>query len=572
MINSKSSGVSKITLKKRETSAAPKFVIRFLLTSLLLLSVSLAAGYNTEFADTVTLTSASLPYNVSQSNLLILTNGNLSTTGSAINVGDFNDVMIDGGGDTIYFGSGGGDNSYGVKLSYSPERIQIKNITLIHNVSDISQAQGCDPIHIMGDDSVFVENVKMVARGVEGNCLDATTNGGNGIANLWIKDCECENLAHSYENRSGDPASAIRICADGSSLGEDQYTAKLENVTVTTTPHSAIFTTGSATARPKLIIHDCNLTVDAHNDMYDETNATSFHSSGDAYAISAYRLGAGSQIYNNVIRSGYLHEGGQGMIIQGAQGTASQPIDIYDNDIQIHNGPNEYNLRYGGDGKSVGLYLRWPAGNSNMSNCYVRFHNNLVKTYADGSASTLYTGGSAQGIRIHVDSGFHHCEVYNNQVYALRSDSLSPTGDVTTIAAMFGKVDVNRNDTYAQKNKLGIEENKFYGNYYYAPATPLYLGSIALHELGGGSLKMYDDTIYVNTSSGASSTIEFPQEGTFRFSSCGSHLIDYTLLGYANNEGIKFGNINTDDNGLGKDVFWDRIIKFQVSKRSGPEY
>ena len=569
MINSKSSGVLKLRLIKRISSAAPKFIIRFLLTALLLLSSSLAAGYNTEFADTVTLSSSSLPYTVSQSNLLILTNGNLSTSGTAIDIGDFNDIMIDGGGDTIYFGGGAGDNSYGVKLGYSPERIQIRNVTLIHNVSDNSQARGCDPIHIMGDDSVFVENVDMVARGVEGNCIDATTLGGNGISNLWIKDCECENLSHSYENRSGDPASAIRVCADASSLTADQYTGKLENVTVITTPHSAIYVTGGTTSRPKMIIHDCNLTVDAHNDMYDITNATSFHSSGDAYAISAYRLGAGSQIYNNVIRSGFVHEGGQGMIIQGAQGTASQPIDIYNNDIQIHNGPNAYNLRAGTDGKSVGLYLRWPAGNSDMSNCYVHFNNNLIKAYADGLSSTLYTGGSAQGIRIHVDSGFNHCEVINNRVFALRSDSLSPSGDVTTIAGMFAQVDVNRNDTFAQKNKLGIEGNTFYGNFYYAPETPLNLGSIALHELGGGSLRMFSDTLYVSTSAGASRTIEFPQEGTFRFSSSGSHLIDYAFMGYADDEGIVWGNINTDDNGLGKDVFLDRIAEFHVQNNLG---
>jgi phosphodiesterase/alkaline phosphatase D-like protein len=543
----------------------------------LLIPVSAFGQYRTEFADTVTLNSSDLPYTVPQSDLLIRISGDLTTSGTAIDVGDRNDIKIDGGGNIIYFGTGEYDNSYGVKLSYSPERIQIKNITLIHDVADESQALGCAPIHIMGDDSVWVENVYMVARGVEGNCLDATLLGGNGISNLWVKDCECDNLSHSFVNRSGDPSGAFRVCADGSTLAADQYTGLFENVTVTTTPHTAIYGTGSTSKRPKMIIHDCNLTVDAHNDMYDTTNATSFHSSGDAYAISIYRLGPGSEIYNNTIRSGMDHEGGQGMIIQGAQGSAAEPINIYNNDMQINCGPNDYNLRYGGDGKTVGLYLRWPDGNSNMSNCNVRFYNNLVKVYGDalknmGAGGTRHTGSSAQGIRIHIDSGFHNVEVFNNRIFAMRSDSLVDTGTVSTIAAMYSKVDTNRTDTYALKHKLDVYNNVFKNNYYYAPQSPLYFGNGALHTLGGGSIQLDNDTIHVGTSAGASSTIEFPQSGTFRYSSTGSRLLDCVFMGYADDEGVVWGNINTDDNGLGKDLRLDRLMTVKVKNESGGNF
>lgn len=532
------------------------------------------AQYKTEFADTVTLNSSLLPYSVPKSDMLILTDGNLTASGTAIDIGDRNDIMIDGGGDTIFFGTAGGDDSYGVKLSFSPERIQIRNITIIHDVDDSSPAEGCAPIQILGDDSVFVENVSMVARGVEGNCINATTLGGNGIANLWVKDCECENRAHSYYSRNGDPASAFRVCADQSTISDGEYTGKFENVTVTTTPHSAIYSVGSSDRRPVMIIHDCNLTVDAHNDMYDTSNATTFHSSGDPFAISVFRLGPGSQIYNNTIRSGMQYEGGQGMLIQGAQGTASNPIEIYDNDIQVHCGPTQSDLRYDGDGKSIGMYLRWPEGDSHMSNCYVRFHNNLIKVYGDALKAlqlggTLHTGGSAQGMRIHADSGFHHCDIFNNRVFALRSDSLVDTGYVETVAAMFAKVDTNRTDEYALRNMLDVHDNSFYGNYYYALSSPLYLGSIAQHILGGGDLVLYGDTLNCPVPADGNTSVEFPQYGTFRFSSTGSRLIDCTFLGYANDFDVKWGNINTDDNCLGKDLRYQRSVLVKAQNPAG---
>ncbi|MBD3217692.1 MAG: hypothetical protein GF310_05395 [candidate division Zixibacteria bacterium] len=551
-----------------------RIILCLVLAFAILIPARLAAEYKTEFADTVVLSSGDLPYNVPQSNLLILTSGNLHASGTAINVGDRNDIMIDGGGDTIFFGSGEGDFVHGVRMSYSPERIQIKNLTLIHDVPDATLAEDCSPIHLYGDDSVWVKNVNMVSRGVEGNCIDATTKYGNGISNLWVEDCECDNRAHSYYSRNADPAAAFRVCADISTLGAGEYTGKFENVTVTRTPHSAIYAVGGSDNRPVMIIHDCSLTVDAHNDMYDTTNATVFHSSGDPFAISVFRLGAGSQIYNNVIRSGEQYEGGQGMMIQGAQGTASNPVEIYNNDVQVHCGPTQSDLRYGGDGKSIGFYLRWPEGDSKMSNCYVKIRDNIFKTYADAltdldNGGTAHTGGSAQGIRIHADSGFHNCELVNNRVFAMRSDSLVDTGYVETVAAMIAKVDTNRSDSYALTHMQDVHDNVFKGNYYFSLTSPLYIGSVAQHLLGGGNLIMYADTLHCPEAAGGNTSVEFPQYGTFRYSSTGSRLIDYTYLGYSNDEDIKWGNINTDCNGLGKDLRYDRIATIKVEDDQG---
>jgi len=152
----------------------------------------------------------------------------------------------------------------------------------------------------------------------------------------------------------------------------------------------------------------------------------------------------------------------------------------------------------------------------------------------------------------------------------LRSDSAAPGANpVTTYAAMFAKVDLNRTDSYAQNAKLGVEYNTFYGNYYHAVESALSLGSNALHKLGGGSLTLFGDTLFISSSEGASATIAFPQYGTFRYSSTGTHLIDYTFLGYADETGISYGIINTDDNGLGKDLRLDREIEIIVKNDQG---
>ena len=536
-------------------------------------AVGAVAEYQDEFSDTVTINSAMLPYNVPKSNILILTDGNLYTSGTGINVGDAHYVKIDGQGDTLFFGSSGADDVYGIKLSWSPEYIQIKNMTIIHNVPDNSPAEDCGPIHIFGDDSVLVENVNMVARGVAGNCIDATIDGGNGISNLWVKDCRCSNKSHSFSNRDGDPAAAFRVCADGKTHSAEEYTGKFENVVVTETPHSAIYTTGGI-KRPKLIVNACSLTVDARNEMYDTTNATIFHCAGNAFAISTYKLGAGSEISYNYITSGTSYEGGHGIMIQGAWGTETEPIEVHHNTLELHHGPNTFERRYGGDGKVEGLYMRWPAGNTQMSNQYVKFHNNTIKAYADAhsdlTSGTLHTGSSVQALRIHCDSGFHHNEFYNNRVFALRADSLVDTGQVSMVCAMIGRMADDRPNKYS----LGVlvedvHSNVFKNNYYYSNGgTPLWLGSVSNHELGGGGLTLVGDTLYRADNADDSTTVVFPHVGSYRYSSTGSRLVDCVFMGYSSDDDVVFNTITEDDDCRGKDLRFQRIVSVRVRDES----
>ena len=350
--------------------------------------------------------------------------------------------LVDLGSDTIVFGTGDGNGLYGVRVyggsaTRLPRDIIIRGGTIIHNPStnsDTTIANGCTCMRVSGND-ILIKDVNMVAGGYNGKCLtggdyDIEVDGGTYTSNVDYYRSRCN-------------FDAIMIALDGTwdpvfaADSGHTYNIKIHNVKLLNTPHAGIRCDGGAGSEMGIFkIYACSVLVDAHNFKYTSYSGLCF-SSSNPYGLAIQHAGAGSEFYDNVITSGTTYGGGRGMLFENCSGTADNRVKIYNNLIDIHEGPNaEYDENHM---ETHALRIR--------NDCqYLRVYNNTVIGSGDANTGTSSYGRSIAAIRYTFEGtygGVNSNNLIENNIFRVKS----LTSNVNAYAVCFDAVLISRHDS-----------------------------------------------------------------------------------------------------------------------------
>jgi len=474
-------------------------------------------------------------------------------------------VYLDFGIDTLLFGSNGADDPVGVLFNWGSDQGHIRGGFILHDIDDTAGADDAIGVKIFGVNGFVLDTTTVVVRGVNSNCVD---NHSGKCINVIINGGYYDNRCHGYTSRCyGQYGSAIYIQADSMAHGSD---VNLEvNCATVRSPHSCIWAErgSGATEECLLMVYNCSLFVDANNDLYDSTNGTSCHSAGDPFAIQVYGIKAGSEIHDNIIIAGDDHYGGDGIMIQEAQGIVSDSIKVYNNTMLLHHG--RHPALPAGLQHCVGIYFRNPEPISHPEDHsqYVWIANNSINILVDALGSTDHIGANGEGARFYLTDSLNHNVFENNFIEVIRADSLTPdSGDVATCGISICRADtVDMTETsYGSEY---TDDNHFRYNHYRCYKSPYWLGGHRESGLCANYITTVGDTLNTIGDVSDSMVVLFNGNGTYQDHSIGNRIIDATLLGNANDTNIVWSGLTENvDTCLGKTVAFERILNWLYVK------
>jgi len=316
------------------------------------------------------------------------------------------DLVLNLGTDTISFGEAGGDGHYGLRIGgtgvYFPHHIKVVGGYILHNPVD-STADRNRCVTMTGHD-LLLEDVNAVVKGYNGTTLYGS---GDSSYSNEISGGVYRSEVTGFDSRCNFDACVMlfnrHFRATLQASGAD-FHFDIHDVIIDGGPHAGIVVYKS---EPKFKIHDNDIMTDARNDFY-LTNDGLCHSTSNPYGIVLAYPDAGTKIYNNTITSGTQFGGNRGILIERAAGTAENPVEIYDNIINVHEGPN---VEYGDNLPLHGLRMRY-------GNQYVHVYDNTIICVGDNLSSTGSYGSVVHTLRYSCDEGTSHNLFEGNRIIA----------------------------------------------------------------------------------------------------------------------------------------------------------
>jgi len=388
----------------------------------LLLLIFVSSG----FAATHTINS--LPYTFNAKSMtpgevdtLVLGSSKLRSSGSGITLealyaNEIHDVVVNLGNDTISFGEGGGASNYGIRTigtgSYYPYDIKIVGGHILHNPSN-STANNNRCLSIRGN-AILVEDVNAVVRGYNGMVYEAK---GPHVYDLEIRGGRFRSEVTGFDSRCDFDAPVIKINhIENGMLTANGATDHLEvnGVVIDGGPHVGILVYAEAGDYGTVKIHDCSIMTDMRNDFYP-TYSGICYSAANAYGIFVSAVYPGTEIYNNTITSGTEYGGNRGIYVGVGYGTADNPIRIYGNYVDVHEGPG---VEMGDQNPAHGLRIRYRPQ-------YIDVFNNTFICTGDNDPNTTSYGIGVHPVRLSTNSSGTHVTIRNNIIEAR---SLSSSG------------------------------------------------------------------------------------------------------------------------------------------------
>jgi len=357
------------------------------LTAFLLLGLSVIA--DSPRAGQVTI--SSLPYTASGSNdTLRLAGTKLSGSGDGIYITGTN-LYFDLGSDTLEFGTGGGNDNYGIRFSGGCSGVTVDGGTILHGSQS---GNGNNGIFVSLCHDILVRNTDVIVHGVNGHCVASASIGAPGVYNFEIDGGDYWNNCHGYSSRCMYDGAAIRLWSNTYG-GHGEYHYRIHNLTIHTSPGQGIMFQGRDQGGNSSLVrvHDNTITCDARNSVYSSYSGTC-NSAANPYAIALLKCAPGSMVNNNTVRSGTDYGGGRGILVENCLGTADNPIEIYNNDVRVHEGPN---VEYGEGGTPIHA-LRVRAIDGNSIN-HIHVHHNSFVSIGDNDLGTSHTGSSVMALR-----------------------------------------------------------------------------------------------------------------------------------------------------------------------------
>ncbi len=340
--------------------------------------------------------------------------------------------------DTIEFAAGGGSNFEGIAImsqsSYPAHNVTINGGWIIckspRNDDTNNSENTC---MIFGGEDILVKNVSMVAGGYNGKCIlgsgyDFEISGGQYLSRVDYYDsrCQFDAIIMNFSQVIYD----TNYAADNGHI----CNIKIHDIKITNAPHAGIrvaSTTGSLTNYAVVKIYNNNINIDARNLRYTSYSGTCA-SSANPFGIALQRVGPGSEIYNNTITSGTIHGGGRGLLLETARGNGRAFVEVFNNYIDTHEGPNtEYDENH----------AEFHAVRMRNDCSYVHFHNNTVIGTGDNTTATTSYGKAISALRYTFDGtygGINSFNLIENNTFRVKSLNAG----VTAYAVCFDQVDI----------------------------------------------------------------------------------------------------------------------------------
>ncbi len=361
----------------------------------------------------------SLPYQASRSyDTLTIAGTKLIGATDGITITG-HDIVINLGSDTLVFGAGGGDNYSGITVSAPAYNVKIIGGTILHGGS--GDHNRCLSLLLTHD--LLISNTDMIVNGTNGHCINAFSVGPPGNYNIEVSGGNYWNNCHGYTSRCQYDGAAIRLWAS-SFGGFGTYHFKVHDIILHNTPGQGIVLAGRDQSGNEALVIAYNniLTGDARNSFYDycAPNCETCLSSANPYLIAMINCAPGSKCYNNELYSGNNYGGSRGILIENCLGSFSQPIEIYDNYMDLHEGPNH---EYAG-GFLQAIRIRSIDGGVH-GNIYM--HHNIVKGTADNNPATTSIGKEVRTFFHSVQRGDQGNVIVENNRFTARA--LSPGTD-----------------------------------------------------------------------------------------------------------------------------------------------
>ncbi len=492
-----------------------------------------------------TTTISSLPYTASMagtnySETLLVAGTNLRSTTNGIRFTG-HDIVLNLGGDTITFGTNGSDAAYGLQIGGPPNAYNIKIIGgwVIHGITNDTLSDQVDCFRVSAPThDVLVQGTNMKVSGDNAHCIDYDS-GGRSSYNIDINGGQYWNFCRRYRSREYYDGAVIRTSFAGTS---GSYNVRIRGVRVWTGPGQGIVCTGSWGSNPgnsRAQVYSCTVSVDHRNDFYPVNQGPNHpigFSSENAYGLFFSFCGPGTAVHDNVVRSGTSYGGGRGLFMESCQGTTSSPLEIYNNDVDVHEGPN---VRVGEGYGCFALRLRPMDGE--LKN--IRVYNNRFIVAGDSVRSTTSYGYIPEALRY--SNSISNSNVwFDNNLF--KAYAITP-GPVESYAITFDGVS-------GVDSTFKVRNNRFESDH-----VVVKYGNM---NSGASNILLQNDTLRVITPAYQKQTYQVGHLGN-NWNNSGNKVIDGAYEGAASDTNIIFTVGGTSDLKLNK------TITIQVTGRNG---
>lgn len=414
---------------------------------LILLFPAIAWGSHTEVP--------SLPYTCVTSGTAgtysetLLVTGNLVSTTNGVLFDNDHDVVLNLQGYSITFGTSDNDDAYGAKIGMAGSpcedgtwstayNIKIINGTITHSPSSDTACDGATSIKLYrAPFNIYIGELDLTISGDNGMCV--TTQRCNEAVNCYnieIANNDLWSNARRFTSREYYNGAVIDITSSSSS---GDYGAKIHGNTIHTGPAQGIVARGPYGTYPplgRMQVYDNVITTDHRNDFYLVNQGPEHpagQSSENSYALFiSYCRSA--LVYNNTVRSGESYGGNRGLMIEACAGVDTAWIDVYGNDIEIHEGPN---IRVGEALGAPAGRLRSPASGDTGELEYVHVHNNRFVAVGDSNVATSSYGHLPGALKYSNATRPQHVIIEENVCQAYGRTAPPYTGDISSMAMEF---------------------------------------------------------------------------------------------------------------------------------------
>lgn len=503
--------------------------MRVLLLTLLLPALALAQ-YKTSCQDTIALTTADtlLPYSDT-----CYSCGTLTWSNSGINTNNKDRILITGG--TLAFANGGGDNRRGIFVN-SSDYVYLNGITIYAgNLAlddDADSNNVC--LKIASSHHLWADGCTFVTDGLDGRCVDLVVDASSYAHDF--DDCEFQSISTKFSRRDDYLGANVRL--NYYKELDSSYHVTIRNCNVVNAIHTAIAIAGYQSPDSGALCYIYNNTahMNARNDRYTTYTGSSTQSLGNPFFVTLDGVLHGSQFYDNYVASGTTANcyGGDGFLVQGAHGWATDPIEFYRNRMHLHHGAHVATDPE--TQASLGYYIRKYSGGDHSFNENVHIYDDTILISVDTATATKHTGRYAEGIRVGVDSSSHDIIIANEYV-----DVTAATAGTYYTSAL----------TFHQDPGLDADitiANNYFGSY----KTPIWLGG---ERIGIPANDAFIRANRIASHADLDSTVYFHPSSTYRSHSIGNVFQDNIYEEYADPNDIIFSTGSLGDiDSLGKSV------------------
>ncbi len=357
--------------------------------------------------------------------------GNLTATGNGISIASgchhwYFNLM----GDTISYGTAGGNGLRGFLISSTPSSIThhlsfyggyIQHPMTAAQRLDSVYDKNSKPMQISGND-ILIDSLTYVMDGYSGGGLyqDASYGSRHGF-NVEIKRCAVYSNVVAYGRRDYFPSAAMTLRADWeatyATANGYSYNFYVHHCNLYDLPHIGIRGYFRTTGYGIMVLFDSNYVrgdvINLSTDPHVRTSTV------NGFGIQATYPVDGSEIIGNRIIAGTNHGGMDGIHLNNRRSTAGGYVEVSLNDIDIHEGPN---VEHSGEGTDPCFGIQVEGSGARWW-----IHNNNVSITTDSNPATTYKGmwGAALAFSYAADTA---PAIVENNYFAVQSDGASANG------------------------------------------------------------------------------------------------------------------------------------------------